>query len=189
MMSAMSGDEHSTNDPCRAKDTLSPERFAAFALLFIVGLGVGSILFFLLSDTPYGVQLATAVSYTAIVMIYGSARNQNGIQPYLFTCPVVISQYPRLLKRHVGFLVVIILLETIALSIKPHLSTWWFAPSGPRKLTPFLIAVALPVGALAVIEVMTNRGVLKRAHRDRFGEVSEENEPRKDETLDIVRRD
>jgi hypothetical protein len=165
----MSDVERLTVDPCHAKDTFSPERFSAFLLLFVVGLGVGSILFFLLSDTPYGIQLASAVLYSAAVIIYGFARNRNGIQPFLVACPVVVGQYPRLVKRHLGFLAVMIAFETVALRIKPHLSSWWLTASG-RNPPPFYIAVALPVGALAIVEIMTNRGVLERAHTERFGE-------------------
>jgi hypothetical protein len=186
--SAMNDDEQFMTDPCRAENTFSGPRFLAFTLLFVVMFGGGFTLFVRLGDAPYSVQLASTVSYTAAVMIYGFARNRGGIQPYLFTCPVVMSQYPRLLGRHAGYLAVLIVLETIALRIKPHLSAWWFASSG-RGMAPFFIAVALPCGALALTETMTNRGVLERAHRDRFGEYPETDEPEKDKPLSIFGRD
>lgn len=176
-----------TDDPCRAANTFSAERFSAFVLLFLIALGVGGILFFLLGDTSYGTQLATVVSYTAAVMIYGFARNRGGIQAYLFTCPVVVRQYPRLFKRHAGFLAVLITFETIALEVKPHLSAWWFTSSG-RNWTPFYTAVAVPVMALAITEVMTNRKVLKRAHMDRFGEPPVKDGPVKDAPQSIFGR-
>jgi hypothetical protein len=44
-------------------------------------LGGGSILLFKLADTSYGIQLGSVVSYTAAVMLYGFAKNRNGIQP------------------------------------------------------------------------------------------------------------
>ncbi len=183
-MSAMTGHEQSTNDPCRAANTFSWKRFSAFAVLFVVMLGIGGILFFFLHETPYGIQLATAISYTAAVMLYGFARNRGGIQAYLFSYPVVVSQYPRLLKRHAGFLAVVILFETIALRVAPHLSAWWFASTG-NDWTPFFTAVALPVGALAVTEIMTNRGVLKRAHQAVFGEPPAEDTPGQEDKQSI----
>lgn len=186
-MSAMNGDEQSMTDPCSAENSFSAGRFFAFFLLFVVGFGVAGILFFLLGETSYGVQLATAVSYTAAVIIYGFARNRGGIQAFLFTCPVVVSQYPRLLKRHVGFLAVVIVFETTALQAKPHLSGWWFTSSG-RNWTPFFTAVALPVMALAITEIMTNRGVLKRAHKNVFGEPPAKDSPRQDDKLNIFGR-
>lgn len=145
-------------------------------------------MFFMLGDTSYGTLLATVVTYTAAVMIYGFARNRGGIQPYLFTCPVVVSQYPRLLKRHAGFLAVLIIFVTIALRVKPHLSAWWFTSTG-RNWTPFYTAVAVPVMTLAITEVFTNRGVLKRAHRVVFGESSAKDGSGQDDKLNIFGRD
>lgn len=180
----MNGEKQSETDPCRAPNTFSAERFSAFAVLFVVMLGVGGILFFFLRDTPYGTQLAKAISYTAAVMLYGFSRNRGGVQAYLFTCPVVVSQYPRLLKRHVGFLAAVVLFETIALRVEPHLSAWWFTSTG-NDWTPFYTAVALPVGALAITEVMTNRGVLKRAHQAVFGDPPAQDSPEQDDKQSI----
>jgi hypothetical protein len=77
----MSGYDNLTEDPCRAESTFSVPLFLAFALLFVVMLGGGSILLFKLADTSYGIQLGSVVSYTAAVMLYGFAKNRNGIQP------------------------------------------------------------------------------------------------------------
>ena len=167
-MGAMSDEAQSTTDPCRG-DTASPERFFAFTLLFVVAFGGGGTLFMMLGDTPYGIQLASVVAYTALVMIYAFAKNRGDNPPYLFTCPVVVSQYPRLLKRHAGYVAVLVALETVALKIKPHLSQWWLTSSG-RNMTPFVVAVMVPCGALVVMEIMTTRGVLDRAHRQQPGE-------------------
>jgi hypothetical protein len=184
----MSDCDELAEDPCRAGSTFSPPRFLAFALLFVVMLGGGSILLFLLSDTSYGIQLASAISYTAAVMLYGFARNRNGIVPYLFTCPVVVTQYPRLLKRHAGFLALLIAFETIALRVKPRLPEWWNTSSG-RNMPPFLIAVALPCFILAIAEILTNRGILERAHNDRFGEPPTPEESKTDGTMSLFGRD
>jgi len=171
-ISAMNQDNQSSPDPCRAKNTFSAERFIAFTLLFVVAFGGGGTLFVMQGNTPYGIQLASVVAYTACVMIYGFAKNRGDNPPYLFTCPVVVSQYPHLLKRHAVFLTALVTLETVAFRIKPHLSTWWFTSSG-RNMTPFFVAVIVPCGALAVAEIKTNRGVLERAHRQRLGEKPE----------------
>jgi hypothetical protein len=184
----MNDTEQLITDPCRAEDTFSGPRFVAFALLFVVMLGGAGILFIMLGHTSYGVQLASSVSYSAAVMLYGFARNKSGIEPYLFTCPTVVSQYPRLLKRHVGFLTVLILFETIALKFKPHLSAWWNTSSG-KGMPPFFIAMALPCCVLALTEIMTNRAVLERVHEDRFGEQSVKDGPEKDATISIFGRD
>ncbi len=171
-MSPMTDGNQLANDPCRAKSTFSVERFIAFTMLFAVAFGGGGTFFVILGDTPYGIQLASAVAYTAFVMIYGFAKNRGNNPPYLFTCPVVVSQYPRLLKRHAGYVAVLVALETVALGIKPHLSQWWLTSSG-RNMTPFVVAVIVPCGALAIAEIMTNRCVLERAHRRKLDEKPE----------------
>ncbi len=183
----MSDRDDLTEDPCRAESTFSGPRFLAFALLFVVMLGGGSILLFALAHTFYGIQLASVVSYTAAVMLYGFAKNRNGIQPFLFTCPVVESQYPRLLKRHVAFLAALVAFETVSLRIKPHLPGWWNTSSG-RDMPPFFIALAIPCGALLITEILTNRGLLERAHIDRFGEPPTPDEPKTDGTLSLFGR-
>jgi hypothetical protein len=105
-------------------------------------------------------------------MIYSFAKNRGDNPPYLFTCPVVRSQYPRLLKRHAVYLAVLVTFETVALQIEPRLPAWWFMSSG-KEMTPFMVAVMVACGALAVAEIMTNRGVLERAHRRKPGEEPE----------------
>ncbi|MFP5237872.1 MAG: hypothetical protein ACLGSD_18405 [Acidobacteriota bacterium] len=164
----MSASVEFSSDPCRAGSTFSVPRFLAFALLFIAMLGVGGVLLIWLSDTPYGIQLGSGVSYTAAVILYGFAKNRNGIQPYLFTCPVVVSQYPRLLKRHAAFLAMVVGFETASLQIKPHLSPWWLTANG-RNDPPFAVALAIGCGIFAIVEIVTNRSVLERAHAELFG--------------------
>jgi len=184
----MTRNDEWTADPCSAESTFSGPRFLAFAFLFTAMLAGGSILFFLLGDTAYGNQLASVVSYTSAVLLYGFAKNRNGIRPYLFTCPVVMSQYLRLLNRHAVFLTVLVAFETFAFRIKPHLSAWWLTSSG-RDTPPFVFAVAVPCMILAIAETITNRALLERAHVDRFGERPEENVPEQDGTLSLFGRE
>jgi hypothetical protein len=156
-----------TEDPCRAQSTYSPSRFAAFVLLFIAMFGFE--LFASLSESLVGTVVGSVIGYTAFVMLYGFSRNQNGIQPFLFTCPVVVSQYPRLLKRHVVFLALVIVFVTSVVKNKPHHSEPQ-PTSSVDDLSPSFFLVGIPLGALALTEIFTNRRVLERAHKDRFGE-------------------
>ena len=186
-MGAMTCNEEWTADPCSAESTFSGPRFLAFAFLFTAMLAGGSILFFLLGDTAYGNQLASVVSYTSAVLLYGFAKNRSGIRPYLFTCPVVVSQYPRLLNRHAVFLTVMVAVETVAFRIKPHLSAWWLTASG-RNMPPFVVAVVVPCMVMAIAEIVTNRALLERAHVDRFGDRPEQNASEQDATLSLFGR-
>jgi hypothetical protein len=179
-------DDELTEDPCRAEDTASGPRTLAFVLMFVAMFGCG--IFVMLTDSFYWILLASVVGYTACVMLYGFARNKSGVQSFLFTCPVVVSQYPRLLKRHAAFLAILIVFATIVVKNKPH-------PSDSRLTSrrsdpsPFFFVVAIPIAALALTEIMTNRGVLERAHNERFGELGPENERGKDGPLSLFGRD
>lgn len=125
-------------------------------------------------------MLAAALAYTACVTIYGFARNRNGIPRYLFTCPVVVSQYPRLVKRHAVFLTVETGFLAVALRYFP------LSPLGASRAEDGNdLLVAIPLGVLALVEIFTNRGILDRAHNDRFGEPPET----KDSELSLVGRD
>lgn len=182
----MSDDEELTTDPCRAESTYSGPRFLGFVLMF-VAMG-GCAIFAIFAESVYLTLLAAVVGYTAAVMLYGFARNKNGIQAFLFTCPVVVSQYPRLLKRHAAFLVVLVVIVTITVKNKPnHLESQPISRGNAES--PFFLFVGLPIAALALTEILTNRGVLERAHSDRFGDPPGADDFKSDKVLSITQRD
>jgi hypothetical protein len=81
----------------------------------------------------------------------------------MFTCPAVQPKFSRLLWRHVGFLVALFALQTLALAIRPNLPDWW---NTDRKGTPFEIALFFLCFGLGYAQVFTNRRLLDRAHRE-----------------------
>lgn len=177
-MGEMSDDDQLPDDPCRAEGGASVGRALIFVLLFVILLNGGALT--MLSDSFYVRLLSAALAYTASVMIYGFASNRNGIPRYLFTCPVVVSQYRRLLKRHALFLAVVIGFLAIVLRLFPQLEA-----GASRANDGSYFLVAIPLMVLAVTEIMTNRGVLDRAHNDRFGEPPSDGESEIDGTLSI----
>lgn len=173
------GEDHEelTTDPCRAEHTSSGPRALAFVLLFVVM--IGSVILAL--QGSFLLTLFAAIAgYTACVMVYGFARNRGGNPPYLFRCPVVISQYPRLLKRHLVFLILLICCVILALKTKPRPTE---RIATPHRDDTFYVLVAIPIAVLALTEVMTNRRVLERAHNDHFGEPPVENDPRNSDRI------
>ncbi len=181
-MGAMSDYEELKDDACRPETGTSGERTLAFVLLFIVMFGCGGNAIF--SDSYFVRLLAAALAYTAMVMIYGFARNKGDVPRYLFTCPVVVSQYSRLLRRHAIFLAVETAFLAVALRFFP------LPPNGASRTDDgnyFLVAI--PLGVLAIVEIMTNRGVLERAHTERFGEPVGDEDSKKEGTLSIFGRD
>lgn len=154
------------SDPCRG-NTFSLGRFVLLSTLFLF-LTLGSVpLFLLLTHRPYGVQEASVVVYTVFVLFFtfastGTTTGKN-IPPYMFTCPAVKPQVSRLLWRHPGFLVALFGLQTLALEVRPNLPDWW---NTDRKGTPFELALALVCFGLGYAQVLTNRRLLDRAHRE-----------------------
>jgi len=153
------------SDPCRGT-SFSLARFVVLATLFL-SWTIGSVpLFLLLMKRPYGIQEASVVVYTIFVVFFTFAstgtRTGKDIPPYMFTCPAVQTQVSRLVWRHLGFLVTLFALQTLALATRPNLPDWW---NTDRKGTPFEIALLFLCFGLGYAQVSTNRSLLDHAHR------------------------
>jgi hypothetical protein len=156
------------SDPCRGT-SFSFARFVLMATLFLC-MTVGSLpLFFLLMKRPYGFQAASEIVYTIFVVFFTFARTGTrtgkDLPPCMFTCPAVQPQFSRLLRRHLGFLVVLFALQTAALATRPNLPEWWNIEDR-KGATPFHLALILLCFGLGYAQVFTNRSLLDRAHRD-----------------------
>src|SRR5215467_4717281 len=154
------------SDPCRST-SFSWARFVLMATIFLSWI-IGSVpLFLLLMKRPYGVQAASATVYTIFAVFFTFARTGTrtgkDLPPYMFTCPAVRPQFSRLLCRHLGFLVALFALRTLALAVRPNLPDWW---NTGREGTPFEIALPFLCFGLGYAQVLTNRRLLDRAHRD-----------------------
>jgi hypothetical protein len=156
------------SDPCRDR-TFSLPRFVLMTTIFLC-MVVGSLpLFLLLTSRPYGLQEASIITYTLFELFFTFARTGSrggpDLPPYKFTCPAVEPQVPRLLRRHLGFLVALFILQTAALAVRPNLPEWctaWFVP----------VLMLLCIG-LGYAQVFTNRSVLDRAHQEFSGRVAQ----------------
>ena len=148
-------------DPCLTRDYISFPRLVVFALLFLTFIG-GAIVLALLEYRPYGIQFTSMVMYTAAVALYTFSRNRNGAQPFLLSCPVVRRQLPRLLRRHLGFVTALFIAQTTALNLRPNLPAHWVTPSN-RDASPFTLILGVRL-CLAVVQTLTNRSLLDRAH-------------------------
>jgi len=149
-------------DPCLTRDYISFPRLVVFALLFLTFIG-GGIFLALLEYRPYGIQCASTVMYTAAVALYTFSRNRNGNQPFLLSCPVVRSQLPQLIRRHLSCLAVLFIVQTEALKLRPSLPINWITPSS-KDASPFSISLGIFCLVLAIVQILTNRSLLDRAH-------------------------
>ena len=127
------------SDPCRGRS--SRPRILLMSAIFLC-MTVGSIpLSLFLIDRPYGLQQASIISYTLVVVFFtfattGSGPSGKNVPGYKFTCPAVESQVSRLLLRHLTCLVALFVLQTGMLAVHPHLSEWWNL-QGKKGMTPF----------------------------------------------------
>jgi hypothetical protein len=152
-------------DPCTKPSTFSWSRCILFTFVFLTFIPGSLILFFFLSDRPYGVQAASMVSYTAAVILYTFSKNR-GMQRYLFHCPFVRPQLPLLARRHAYFLVALFALQTAILQLRSHFSPFWLtAGSGSkRSAPPYVMLLGVLWIALCLSQILSNRSLLDRAH-------------------------
>lgn len=151
-------------DPCLVQPSFSGERFMFFLPVFLTMTAVSALLFVLLADRAGGIEISALVCYSSAVVLYTFSANR-GLPRYMFGCPVVRAQLPRLVKRHIVFSAVLISLLAVALHLRQYLSPWWLTTSGARRSTPpFVNALFVVSACLALTQILTNRSILKRAH-------------------------
>jgi hypothetical protein len=151
-------------DPCFSQER-SILRFAVLALLFLTMFGT-ALLLILLEDRPYGIQLSSIVGYTAAVALYTFSGNRNNMQPFLLSCPVVRRQLAPLIRRHLGFLAALFIVQTTALKLRPNLPAYLITPRGTNA-SRFAVILGVLCGSLAIVQVLSNRSLLERAHVSR----------------------
>lgn len=152
------------SDPCRTGGFYLP-RFTVLTILFLSAT-VGSLVLFvtLMDRTPYRLQELSAASYTLSVAWLTFAAHGQAAR-FLFSCPAVKPNLSMLIRRHIGFLLALFLLQTVALSTLPRLPAWWSSIDS-RGATPFEILLLLLCFGLGIAEVYTNRSILKHAHSE-----------------------
>jgi hypothetical protein len=157
------------SDPCRDL-SISHPRTDILAIIFLSMILGSSTLFLLLAKRPYGLQEASTVIYTLFEVFFTFAHTGGGatggdIPPFKFTCPAVEPQIPRLLWRHLGFLIALFVLQTAMIAVRPHLPYWWIIPDR-KGGAPFDVTCVLLCLGLAFTQALTNRSLLDRAHRE-----------------------
>jgi len=157
------------SDPCRSTP-LSLTRFGVMTTLFLCMTAGGFSLFLLWADRPYGMQGASAITYSLFEVFLTFAATRGG-QRYLFTCPAVQPQIPRLILRHLVFLLALFILQTAVFAVRPVLPEWWNERDS-KGGTPFQLAVLFLCISLGYAQVFSSRSLLKRAHREFSSEGS-----------------
>ena len=155
-------DQDSVACQCRDHEKAILDRPALFLPLIVIMFASFGFLLGM-ADLPYGIQLGSLIPYTAFIVL-ATFSAQRGQQPYFFECSVVRQTLPRLARRHGGFLLAVVALETIALQLTRYLPASWLIASG-KGGSPFAIALIVLCMCLAFAETLSNRSLLERAHR------------------------
>jgi hypothetical protein len=155
-------DQDSVACQCRDHEPATFDRPVLFLpLILIIFVSFGFLLG--MADLPYGIQLGSLVPYTAFIIL-ATFSAQRGQQPYFFECSIVRQTMPRLARRHGGFLLAIVAIESIALELTRYMPASWLTASG-RGGSPFAIALIVLCMCLAFAQTLSNRSLLERAHR------------------------
>jgi hypothetical protein len=158
-------DQESVPCQCRDHKPSTLDRPALFVPLVLIMFG-SLFLLFALTDLPFGVQIGSLVPYTAFVVL-ATFSAQRGQQPYFFECSIVRQSIPQLVRRHGGFLVAVIVLETISFRLARYLPTSWLIAKG-KSGSLFAITVCVLILCLAFVQVLSNRSLLERAHQRQY---------------------
>ena len=155
------------SDPCRHKS--SGPRLLLMSAIFLC-MTIGSMLLVvLMRGSTYGPKVWPFVAYTLFVLFFTFAttgsRGGGNVPGYKFTCPAVKPQIPRLLWRHLLCLVTLLVLESGALAVHRYLPDWWNIHDR-RGSTPFELAILILSMGMAMAQILTNKSLLNRAHRE-----------------------
>jgi hypothetical protein len=149
-----------------------PSRAMTLGILtaYMVGVFGGICIFIALGKRAFGIQIASASTYTYFAFWYVFFPTRGLLEQYSLHDKAVQRRIPLLLAIHCAFLVLIFLGETIWFSMKPHLPSYWFTEHG-KPVGPLYVFVV--IGSVTVVfftEVLISRRILSRRLREGLNE-------------------
>ena len=148
-------------DEPQKKSQVSTAMTLGILAAYLVGAFGGFCLFIVLGDRHFGIQIATAITYTYFAFWYVFFPTRGLLEKYSLRNNTVRHQIPSLLAIHIAFLIMIFLGQTILFAIKPHLSSYWATDRGAG--TPY---VWVMIGSSVVFfftQVLISRRILSRS--------------------------
>lgn len=145
------GQEHSTS----VTDIVT---IFAFVLLSMFG---GLVLFFILGNLPFGIQVATAIMYTWAVSGFTFLHSRFG-PGYNLNDPAVRNTLPRLLLLHVAFLIVIFVFQTTMFALKPDLPPSWLKETGPKHESIYGWLLIMTFACVSATEIAWFQRILRQ---------------------------
>ena len=136
------------------------------AIVWIVGFEVLVfgllVLSFILGEDRFGIQIATAICYSILVPIYAFVGGRLG-RSYTLLDERSTRVFPRLVRLHIAFTVLLIVVQTIAFHLRERLPLSWREETGPKHDSWYgdtLIAFVVLIG---MTEILRLRSILQRS--------------------------
>jgi hypothetical protein len=137
---------------------------------YLVGAFGGFCNFIVLGGRPFGMQVATAITYTYFAFWYVFFPTRGLLEQYSLHDKSVQRRIPLLLAIHSAFLILIFVGETVWFSMKRHLPSHWFTEHGKRGGPLYVFVLIGSVTVVFFTEVLISRRILSRGLREGLGE-------------------
>ena len=133
--------------------------------VYLVGACGGFCLFIVLGEKPFGIQIATAITYTYFAFWYVFFPTRGLLEKYSLLNKRVQQQIPSLLAIHCAFLISILLGQTAWFAMKARPSHW-LTERGKQGDTSY---IGVMIGSIVVVfftQVLISRRILSRTRRE-----------------------
>ncbi len=141
---------------------------------YLVGAFGGLSLFIAFGNKPFGMQLATAITYTYFAFWYVFFPTRGLLEKYSLRNEKVQQRIPLLLAVHCAFLISIFLGQTIWLAIKPRLPSYWLAEHGKGGWTWYVLVMMGFLVFTFFAQVLISRRILSGSLRERLNKSGSE---------------
>ena len=144
------------------------------AAAYLAGVFGGLLLFIVLADKPFGIQITTAIVYSYFIFWYVFFPTRGLLEKYSLRDPVVQQQVLRLLAIHLAFLTLIVVWQTVLFTVKSRLLNYWLTEHGKRWDTLYELVL---IGSFAIVfwaQVLVSRRILSRSLRNGSDEPQSE---------------
>jgi hypothetical protein len=125
------------------------------------GLLIILLLYVLLGEKPYGIQIATLIAYSMAIFFFVFMRSRLG-HGFALTSDPVVRSAPRLLLLHLCALTIVFALQTIAFRVGPYLPSWWLHEDA-RHHSPLDLLLLVFFTVFGVAQAVWFRSMLSKA--------------------------
>jgi membrane protein YdbS with pleckstrin-like domain len=133
---------------------------------YLVGAFGSLCIFIVFGDRPFGMQIATAITYTYFAFWYVFFPTRGLLEKYSPRNKRVQRQIPLVLAIHFAFLIAIFLGQTIWFAKKPRLPSYWLAEHGKGGWTWYVLVTMGFLVFTFFAEVLISRRTLSRSLRE-----------------------